>query len=393
MTQAATATALKELYMAPTEYHSAMGALVRASNHPSNGGLALKIMMPFLKIGSRVTRNAFLERTALGLLDKEIRGNVLSGTAATDMQLAKMTTGIGLAATAVMLTMQGLVTGDGPEDPSRRAVWLLSHRPNSIRIGDVTIPYQGLGNLGMLFRFAANMTETAQGWDEEDGGKLAIGFLEGFSKSVLDENFMRGVKDALDAAYHPVEYGPAYLRNFATNWLPYSVGLGQVSRAIDPYSREDRTILSSAEARIPLLSERLMPRRDRFGEPIPNITGLPQRAGPVARYAADPTVAAMERLQLGIGPVGRKVRGVQLDDRQYDDLQRVAGRLAKIRLDAFTNLPQFRELPDEMQVELIHKTINAARETARTLLMMQNPDIITKAIVAKVAGIQAKNLR
>ena len=120
---------------------------------------------------------------------------------------------------------------------------------------------------------------------------------------------------------------------------------------------------------------------------------MPQAAGQVARYAADPTVAAMERLQLGIGPVGGKVRGVQLDDRQYDDLQRIGGRLAKIRLDAFTNLPQFRELPDEMQVELIHKTINAAREAARTLLMMQNPDIITKAIVAKVAGIQAKNLR
>lgn len=388
MTQAATATALKELYMAPTEYHSFGGVLTRLTNHPSNWGLAAKLMAPFVKIGSQITRNAFLERTPLGLLDKEIRGNVMSGTAATDMQLAKTTAGIGLAGTAVMMTLQGLVTGDGPSDPGRRAVWLLSHRPNSIRIGDVTVPYQGLGNLGMLFRFAANMTETVQGWDGDDGYKLAIGLLEGFTKSVLDENFMRGAKDALDAIYHPEEYGPSFVRNFAANWLPYSIGLGQVARAIDPYSREDRTILSAAQARIPLLSERLQPRRDRFGEPIANITGLPQGAGPVARYAGDPTVAAMERLQLGIGPVSRKVRGVQLDDRQYDDLQRIGGRLAKIRLDAFTSLPQFRELPDEMQVELIHKTINASRETARSLLMMQNPAIISQAIAAKAAALR-----
>lgn len=393
MTEAATRTALKELYMAPTEYHSVMGALVRASNHPSAGGLALKILAPFLKIGSQVTRNAFMERTPLGLANKEIRGNVLSGTAATDLQLAKMTAGIGLAATAVMMTMQGLVTGDGPSDPNRRAVWLLSHRPNSIRIGDVTIPYQGLGNLGMLLRFAANMTETAQGWHEEDGGKLAIGFLEGFTKSVLDENFMRGVKDALDAVYHPTEYGPSFLRSFAANWLPYSIGLGQVARVIDPYSREDRTLLTAAEARIPLLSERLQPRRDRFGEPIPNITGLPHGLGGAARYAADPTVETMERLQLGIGPIGRKVRGVALDDRQYDDLQRIAGRLAKIRLDAFAGLPQFREMPPEMQIDLIHKTISQARESARTLLLMQNPALIAAAVAAKTAALKKSQAR
>lgn len=390
MMQQATASALRELYMAPTEYHSVMGALVRASNHPSNGGLALKIIAPFMKIGSQVTRNAFLERTPLGLADRQIRGAVLSNGAASDLQLAKMTAGIGLAATAVLATLEGHVTGDGPSDPNRRAVWLLSHRPNTLRIGDVTIPYQGLGNLGMLFRFAANMTETAQGWDEQDGGKLAVDVLEGISRSILDENFMRGVKDALDAVYHPQEYGPGYLRNFAANWLPYSVGLGQVARLVDPAERQAKTVWQAVENRIPLLSEQLQPRRDRFGEPIPNITGLPQGLGPAARYAADPVTQAMERLQLGVAPLEKRVRGVALDDQQYDEFSRLAGRLAKARLDLVIGLPGFGQLPAEAQIDLIHRTISASRENARAALLLHYPQLIAQAIAAKTAGLRGK---
>ena len=376
MIRDAAGNALKELYMTPADYHSFAGALVRATDK----NILAKIMMPFLRIGSQITRNAFIERTPLGLASSEVRGNLAmrAGPAASDMQAAKITAGVGLAGATVLMAAEGLATGDGPTDPAQRAVWLLNHKPNHFQIGDISIPYQGLGSLGMLMRFSANMYETAHGWDGEDGGKLAVSFLEGATRAVLDENFMRGLKDALDAVYHPQEYGMSYLRNFATNWLPFSVGLGQVARAIDPYQREVGSVFDAARARIPFLRQTLPARRDSFGELIPSAAPLPQ-------YQNDPVVQQMKELQIGVGRLDKKIRGVPLDDQQFDDFSRIAGRMAKQRLDAMARLPAFERLPPPTRIEMMHKAIADSREAARNLIMAQNPEILQAAMAAKHA--------
>lgn len=388
MMTAATAGALKELFMAPTDYNSVSGQLTRAFNNPSPAGVALKVIAPFMKIGMQITGQAFVERTPIGVLaSKEVRKNLSfkggemgqGAGAAFDEQMAKQITGIALVGSGVGLTLEGIMTGDGPEDPDKRAVWLLSHRPNSIQIGDINLPYQGLGALGMLLRFSANMTHTAQGWNEEEGATLAMHFFQGFTKSVLDENFMRGFKDMLDAIYHPQEYGPNYVKQFATNWLPFSVGMSQTARMVDPYQREAKTIWQTAQAKVPWLSTQLMPRRDIFGEPMPN-----NAAEATARYADDPVVKAMGDLQIGVGKLDRDIRGVRLTDEQYDELSMKAGRMAKMRLDRIVEMPGFSRMAPEIRIELMHKAISQSRETARKLIMIQNPEIVRAATDNKV---------
>lgn len=379
MMNGATASALKSLYMEPTEYNSFMGQL----NRTINSNLAAKIIVPFMKIGSQITKEAFIERTPLGLLDKGVRQNILAGGASMDTQLGKMAFGTALMGGMSLMVMDGNATGDGPNDPAQRSIWMLNHRPNSIQIGDITIPYQGLGHLGMLMRFSANMTESAKGWNEEDGGKLAVSFLEGMSKSVLDENFMRGIKDLLDAVYHPEEYGSRYVKGFATNWLPFSVGLGQTARMIDPDQREAQSIMDAARAKIPFESESLLPRRDRFGEPIPSGAALP-------KYQNDPVVQRMEALNMGIGTLGRKITNVPLSDEQYDDYSRIAGRMTKMRLNAVVASPSFASAPPAAQIETIHKSIEIARETARSVIKMKYPEIAKQATEAKLSALKGK---
>lgn len=374
MMESATADALKELYMTPTEYNSTAGYLTRFVN----SNLAAKIIMPFMKIGSQITRNAFIERTPLGLLTEDVRGKAfyVEGVPAGDMQLAKMATGVALMGGMSALTLEGLATGDGPTDPNKRAIWLMNHSPNSLQIGDITVKYQGLGHLGMLMRFASNMTEVAGGLNEDENGSMASGFMESITRSVLDENFMRGLKDMLDAVYHHQEYGERYIRQFATNWVPFSVGLGQVSRIIDPSQREFHTILESAWNRIPIASEDLFPRRDKFGEEIPN--------GASERYVNDPVVQRMESLQMGVGKLDKKIRGVTLTEQQYDDYARLAGRITKMRLNNYVEIPQTAKLPSEIQIKTIHSIITASRETARNIVMMNNIDIVKQAYQNKV---------
>lgn len=381
--EGATMNSLKELYMAPTKYDSAMGALNRAVDQ----NIVAKIIVPFMKIGSQITRNAFVEQTPLGLFSKDIRAEFAKGGAAADFQAAKMAGGIALGGITVGLAAEGLATGDGPEDPRQRAEWLLNHRPNTVTVGDISIPYQGLGSLGMLMRFSANTYEVAHQIGHEDAGKLSVAFLEGATKSVLDENFMRGVKDALDAVYHPEEYGESYVKGFVTNWLPFSVGLSQVSRAIDPLQREvsnapgftgfAQSVWDTAKRKIPLASESLMPRRDMFGEPIPN-------SGPLQDYASDPVVKAMEALQIAPGKLTRKIRGIALTDDQYDEYSMLAGRMAKLQLNAAVTLPGFDQFPASTRIEMMHKAISSSREIARSNIMAQDPTIIQRATQAKI---------
>lgn len=407
MMDAATRDALKELYMRPTEYHGFMGNIVRAVNQ----NLLAKIMAPFIKIGTEITRNAFVERTPLGLASREVRKNLalrggdqdelLAGGegpgAAFDMQAAKITVGTAVIGATALMAAEGMVTGDGPEDPSKRRVWLLGHRPNTMQIGNITIPYRGLGHFGMLIGFSANLYENAQAIDsDKDWEKVALGFFGGVSKSVLDENFMRGIKDALDALYHPDEYGANYVHQFATNLLPYSVGLGQVTREVDPYQREARTIFQAAEAKMPLLSERLMPRRDMFGEPIGTggVVGSQREAAPteVERYANDPVVKAMDALHVGVGKLKHDIDNIQLTDQQYDDYARMAGRIAKMRLNAVVRVLQNESVPAAARIELISKTIDKARDEARTAVQMQSigsgNDIVKKSLDAKRAALR-----
>jgi len=383
MMASASRDALKELYMAPTDYHSKWAGLVRFTNN----NLLAKIIVPFMKIGSQITRNAIIERTPIGIFDKEFRANLGRGGADFDIQMGKVAAGMGLMGASVLMMAEGLMTSDGPTDPRQRQVWLLNHKPNTIQIGGLSIPYAHLGSLGMLMGFAANMYETAAGWGEEDGDKLAVAFMQGITRSILNETWMRGAKDMLDAVFHPEEFGGQYIRNFVTNWIPYSVGLGQVARVVDPYQREVRTIFDSARAKIPFVSEGLFPRRDMFGEPIPT-------AGPLPSYANDPVVKAMDAIHLSVGRLARKIRGVPLTDQQYHDYARVAGKMAKMALNRLVAVPGFQQMPDALKAIEMHKEITAAHERAANMIMMQSASgpesIIRKAIEVKRAPLQGK---
>lgn len=385
---AATRESLRELYLAPTKY----GTTAALMNRVVNSNIITKILIPFMKIGLQITHNAFMERTVLGFTDKGIRDNALgkNGGAAQDMQLARFATGTAVIGITTIMAAEGLATGDGPEDPNQRAAWLLTHKPNTITIGDISLPYQGLGSLGMLMRFSANMHQTYSMLGEETDGKIALTALEGISKSVLDETFLRGMKDALDAMYHFQEYGPSFIKGFIANWLPYSVGMSQVARQIDPYQRETKEtdfwdgLSDTIKAKTPFLSQDLMPRRDMFGEAIP-------QSGTLQTYDSDPVVEEMDALGFGIGRPERKIRGIPLTNEQYDDFSRIAGRLTKMQLNGIVAVPGFSSFPAETRMDMMKSAITDARETARSLIMMQSMggpnDLVRAGLAAKTAGL------
>jgi hypothetical protein len=356
---------------------------------------------PFVKIAGAIEKRAIMEHTPLGIISGELRADLLgkNGVPAQEMAAAKMAVGSALALTLYGLAAQKLATGSGPIDPAKAAMWRLAGwQPYSVRIGDTWYSYHRLGPLGMLMGVAADMYDVVQTGASEGMAQGAGAFVNAFAHNFLDESWAKGPSELLMAIEHHEQYGGQYVRNFLSSFSPFSVGSSQIAHAIDPYSRQARTIVDAFKRKIPWVSEDLFPRRDVWGEPMPNGDALVS-PGVTAIYkqriSDDPVNQAM--LQLGIAPaqVKRTIRNVPLTDQQYDDYARMAGRMAKQRLDMIVRSPDWRTWPAHTQHDVIQEVIKQSRESASGALMMKYPTIVeaaTAAKLAKVTGNPAKTI-
>jgi hypothetical protein len=366
-------------------------ALAKLTNARVFGFKLGKFIDPFVRISANIIEQTLVARTPLGILAPEIRADLMgrNGNIAQDTAQARMLVGTALAATFGGLAASGYASGSGPSDPRKAAMWRLAgNQAHSVRIGDMWYDVHRLGPMGMLMSVAADMYDVAHAASNGDMLLAGATLQHAITQNILDENFMKGPADLIQAMEDPGRYGEAYLRNWASSFVPYSVGMAQLARATDPYSRQARTVMDAIKAKVPGESEDLFPRRDVWGEPMVNpdaliaagVTSIYER-----RMSTDPVNLAL--LALGIAPafLERKIRNVQLDDGQYDDFQRLAGRMTKQRLDVIVSSPDFQSWPSHVRADVITETIRQSREAARGVLMMKYPQIITQAMDAKRA--------
>jgi hypothetical protein len=354
-----------------------------------------KFIDPFVHISASIMDQSIMQRTPAGLLSPSIRADLLgrNGNVAADTAAAKMLVGTALSVVFGGLAAEGLASGSGPSDPHQAAMWRLAgNQPHSIRIGDIWYQTNRLGPIGLTASIAADMYDVAHAASREDMSGAGAALLQAFTQNILDEGFMAGPAELIQALTSPDMYGPSYVRNFLSSFIPYSVGMAQMARAADPYSRQARTIVDAIKAKVPGLSESLYPRRDIWGEPIPNSNDLGAR-GLTAIYMQkannDPVNQAM--LQLGIypAPVTRKIRNVPLTDAQYDDFSRIAGRMTKMNLNKIVNSQEWRYWPVSTRHDVIEATITQDREAARGVMLMKYPEIVAQATKIKLAKTQA----
>ena len=404
--------ARSDLYMAVTDYNSLTANLSRISD----SNILAKVLLPFVKVGmqveSKAAENSPLALAALAPGAKTVLPNIgnairadlsgVNGPEARNMRAASIIGGSGLMAASAAYVANGEMTGHGPHDKKKREIWLKTHKPYQVSIGPLTLTYNGWGYLGKLMAISANAYETHQGWGDDDGHSIASAYYQGFQEALLDDSFLRGVKDFLDAKEDPDRYGARFTANMLLNWLPASVGMGQTARMIDPYQRETHTsadgvldtIFKEAWNKVPGASFGLYPKRDVFGEPIPTGGMLGGLSGlPVADYTNDQTVKMLDSLHIGISDVRDSIRGVKLTDHQFDDYSRIAGRALKQQLDNFMqttgrHLVASGTAQDRAKlVELIGTIVNVNRKYAQDTIMKHaygsDNDIQAKATQAK----------
>lgn len=369
-------------------YQNQLGPTGRKVQSLVNSNWATRIIFPFVKTPINIIKYAG-ERTPLGLFSSEVRNNLSgkNGDIARDTQAARIVWGTALAGAAYTMAMEGNITGGGPSDRKERAAWMLAgNQEYSVKVGDGWYSYGWAEPLSTIWGTAASMAELQKNgqMDEENSEKLPLLLLGSINKNIIQKSFLRGGNEAAQMLLDPDRYAEKWGQNFVASFVPNL--LSQQASAGDEYQREIHTTLDAIKNKIPGQRETLLPRRDIWGEPMSSGDSLgPDILSPIyeKRLTQDPVNKAIGRLGWAPDKPQRKIMGVELTDQQYDNYARTAGRMAKMRLNPVAGNPGFGNLPQKAQLDIIQKTVSQSRETARKLIMMQNPEIMRQAIENK----------
>lgn len=376
-----------------------LGPKGKALQSFSNKVRAVQLIVPFQRTPMDIYKTA-LEGSPAAFVDSEMRANLLgqNGAVARDTQWARLAAGSAIGALAVNWAANGLITGGGPSDPTARAEWMLTHKPYSIKLGGTWYDYRRMGSIGIMLGLGADMHDIGGAVSDADYAGAAGRVAKAGSNAVLDQSFMTGMADLVQAIKDPDREMARYLTKQAGTLIPFSTGVSQVASAMDPDMRQAKDFVSALKERVPGLRQTLMPVRDYAGRPVQN-----DRYGAGAIIGqrpvnTDPVDQEMERLQVRPAPPQPEIKGVKLDPKQYDDYQVYGGVLAKSMLDNIVKSPGWDQLPSFAQKEMMQSSIRTARQMAEPRVQIESeingtpdkPGLITQGLRQTIQRITGK---
>lgn len=315
------------------------------------------------------------ERSPLAPILKEWRADVRAGGARRDMALARAALGTGIGTLAYNAALDGRITGSAPSDPAKyRFQRADGWQPYSVRIGDSWVSYNRLDPFAMTLGVAADLATRAEGMSERQLDNYAMLMVASTMQQMADKTWLSGVSDFINALTDPERYGPGYLRNLGASFAIPNV-VGQAARAADPYNRERDTFSEELEARVPGLSDNLLPQRDVWGNPVERDQLGPDLISPFRqeRIKDDPVNRAMLEIGARFGPPSKQytVRGERREwtPEQYDRVQELAGRAAHSRIAELISRPGWETMKPQVRLKLAGKVFERAREQARDAVL------------------------
>ncbi len=328
----------------------------------------LRLVTPFIRTPINIMKFVG-EGTALAPLSSAVRAELAAGGPRRAVALAKISMGSMASGFAVLMASHGLLTGNGPSEPASRAVWLTTHQPNSIKIGDEWVAYGRLEPLGAFFGIAADLQMIMGSLDDEERQNFAVALTIAISKNVTSKTFLRGLSEAARVLDNPDRYGERFIQAFISTAVPSMVA--QIARVQDPVLRDVRSMFDKVCSRIPGCSKTLPPRRNIWGEVIVLGGGIgPDIMSPL--YTNDikdnPVSDEILRLGLGVRMPSRQIDGVELTGDEYDEFSRLAGEQAFDQLTRLIANPSYKRLtdgPGGSKAVAIKQVLSLTRQVAR----------------------------
>lgn len=360
-----------------------------------------RVVVPFVRTPTNIVKYTFA-RTPLAYMSGAIRADIKAGGARAAQAHARVALGSMLMVTMADMTLEGTITGRGPEDPRmRKAKMDTGWMPYSVKVGDRWYQYSRTDPIGMIMGIGADIAELSSNANEDEAEMLASAAVLALANNLANKTYLSGIYDFIGAIdpNNPTNDPAKYVGGLAGTLVPYSSLVRQTANTIDPVLRETRTsvttdegqedevaaylegLLDDVRSRIPGMGRDLPPRRDLFGEPITRASGIGwgwDMLSPIASKAdnPDPITQIILDNRVPISNPPRVIEGVRLNNEEYSEFSRLAGEGLKERLDAITSSPGFDRLtdgPDGMKSELIQRAVHQSRKVARARMMLENP--------------------
>jgi hypothetical protein len=191
-----------------------------------------------------------------------------------------------------------------------------------------------------------------------------------FGNATISTTYLSGLSNAVQSVSDPTRYGENFLEQYATGVVPKIVG--QVVTMADPHKREVDGVLDAIQSQLPFLREKLMPKRDVWGEPVANERWFAVMPVATTKAADEKVKTEAMRLQLAIadapkfitekGPFKPGDKRIDLTAEQRDIFRQVAGGNAMEILRPIVNAQDWDRIPDFAKAAIIKDVIEGTRK-------------------------------
>ena len=334
------------------------GKIVDGLGHP-----AMRPFITFVRTPVNIFRYNLEGVPVLNLALKGVRDDLAAGGARRDLALAKMTLGGTIAALAGMFATQDRLTGNGPDNAKLRSLWLIDHKPYSVKLPytDQWMSYKYFDPVSAWFGMAADAAHFMS-FDKDDltGGEMAMSIVLGLARNFADKTYTRDTFEFLDQlSVRPGENAQSALDSFeryadkkALTYVPFSSLSRAMRNTVDPAVREAFTLLEKTKNSIPGWSESLPEKLDFFGDPIVNPRFNSFLPFPMGEDTGDGVVDELLHIRANVGMPSKVLDGEDLSVQDYHDLVDMRGKglkavlgkdLREALIETF-NAPEYRAL-------------------------------------------------
>lgn len=351
---------------------------------------AKTLIAPFVKIPSKVLSTA-VDYSPLGsvkaIVNKVGSKKYTTGQFETDLAKSGLGTA-GFVGLGYALSAAGLLTGGYPDDKDERNRWKVEGiEPNSIKIGDKYISMNYLGPMGMLTAMGAGIQQRQE--KGENALSITTGTLMDTLNSFLDQSYVQGLSNAVNAITDSQRYGESYINSLARGITPNL--LRQTAVATDPKQRQVNNVGEAIMSGIPGLSQTLDAKVDAYGREIENKQTLPlgqmwdalkinnsrdtnDVIDEVSRlHSVDPNnkelqiTPPMEDNTLSVNGTN-----IKITDAQKTQLQKDTGAAALKTMRQVISSSSYNKLSDTEKAEALDKACKDAQKQARQQFIKAN---------------------
>ena len=322
----------------------------------------LRVFFPFVKTGHNIMVYAaehvpllnkrLSEHKAVMAGDDEYAKAVMKGRESVG---SYMILGAGLAA------WNGLITGNGPVDPDQKKLWLKTHQPRSIKVGNTWIKYDRIEPFGQILAPVADAIYLFNtGQLSEDRLEYAIGYLTySVSSNLTQKSFFQGLVPLgklLTPGWQGMDSLARVPLDTLNNFIPLSSARRTFANLHTPYYQEYNNLLDKLANQVTWGAVKGDDQYDWLnGKKIGNDRGLLNSLLPLQINTRGSSIVhdKLEDIEFDSSGIVKELGGIELNKKQKARLAQLMGNSGLYHeLEKWVTHPDFDQAVEDFKTKL-----------------------------------------